>query len=387
MGEIGQTSAENFIDKYGKEGCNLRVNFVALIPAYNEEAVIGQTIASLFNAGMPRDRVIVVNDASKDRTAEIARNLGVVVIDNTINLGKAGGVTKALHVISSDPRYKDLTHICFLDADTLVDFRYFQAMRKRLSDDIKECEKANKGRKTKRRPIGVLCGQAKSLPHNWLTAFRAYEYWLTHALHKPAQATMKAIMVAPGCASTYSLDALKAVDWNDDTVTEDMDATIQVALSGRSIVYESGAIVYTQDPRSISDYFGQVGRRWYPGTWQVMGKHKLLWRGFFSKLHWECRFMTLEPFLFIGLPCVLAVNKPSTLLWFLGTGYVTNVLLAILAAWRERRWDILKFAWIFPFIWFPSILLFVGMSWNIFGRKKSSRRWYSPERYTPNGTS
>ena len=95
--------------------------------------------------------------------------------------------------------------------------------------------------------------------------------------------------------------------------------------------------------------------------------------------------MTLEPFLYIGMPIYFGIKNPSTLLWFFGSGYLINVALAIFASWREKRVDILKYAWIFPFIWFPSILLFLGMSWNIFGRKKSAQKWYSPERYTPDG--
>ena len=50
----------------------MRVNLVDLIPAYNEEAVIEQTIKSLFYAGMTPEKIIVINDASKDKTAEKA---------------------------------------------------------------------------------------------------------------------------------------------------------------------------------------------------------------------------------------------------------------------------------------------------------------------------
>jgi cellulose synthase/poly-beta-1,6-N-acetylglucosamine synthase-like glycosyltransferase len=359
----------------------MRVSLIALIPAYNEEAVIAKTLESLFRAGMRPDRIIVINDASKDKTAEIAEGLGVNVINNKVNMGKAEGVTNALRIISSDLRYKDLTHICFLDADTLVDSGYFQAVRKRLSDDIRECEKSVKKGRVKK-PISILCGRAKSIPHNWLTAFRAYELWLTHAIHKTAQAKFRVITVAPGCASTYSVEALKEVNWTDETVTEDMDATIQVALSGGRIAYEKNAVVYTQDPSTIRDYLGQIGKRWYPGTWQVMGKHGLIWQGLFSGLHWECRAMTLEPLAYAGILAYTLMWYPERLFWIFAVAFLTVVGLASIASLRERRFDIVKYSPIFPFILFTNLLFFVGQSWNIFGRKKSQRRkWFSPQRY------
>lgn len=365
----------------------MRVNFIALIPAYNEEVVIGQTIASLRQAGMRAEDIYVINDASKDRTAEIAAGLGVVVLNNKVNLGKAGGVTNALRIVFSSPRHKDLTHICFLDADTLVDPGYFQAVRSHLSEDLKACEKANKSRWRKsKRPISVLCGRAKSIPHNWLTAFRAYELWQTHAMHKSAQAKFRTITVAPGCASTYSVEVLKWVDWTDETVTEDMDATIQVALRGGVIAYEKRAVVYTQDPNTIRDYVGQLCKRWYPGTWQVMGKHGILWRGPFSRLHWECRLMVLEPMLYAGTLMYTAIFHPNRLMWIFGVAFLTVIVLSALASVWERRFDIVKYSPIFPFILFANLFMFVGKSANIFGRNKKVQRWYSPERYTHNGT-
>lgn len=360
----------------------MRVSLVVLIPAYNEELVIAKTIQSILSAGIQPNKIYVINDASKDRTQEIAEGFGVNVINNKVNLGKAGGITNALRIIITDVCHKDITHVCFMDADTLVDAGYFLAVRNRLLLDVDDCEKVNRNKLKKlKRPISVLCGRAKSIPHNWLTAFRAYELWQTHAIHKNAQSKLKTITVAPGCASTYSVEALKGVVWTDETATEDMDATIQVAVAGGIIEYEKDAIVYTQDPNTIRDYLGQTGKRWYPGTWQVMGKHQLLWRGIFSLLHWECRLMVLEPIAYVGTLMYLSVWHPKKLPWIFGVSFLIVVCIAFIASVRERRFDILKYSPIFPFILFTNLLVFVGVSGNIFGRNKKSLKWYSPERY------
>lgn len=352
------------------------VSLTVIIPAYNEELVIANTLQSIVNAGIAHRDIYVINDASKDRTAEFASNFGVNVINNHVNLGKARGVTRALDIILDDPRNFGITHVCFLDADTLLDPDYFNETISCLHNDLILC--ASTGKK----PISVICGRVKSIPHNWLTAFRAYELWQSYAVHKIAQSRLKSITVSPGCTSTYSIDALRGVDWSEDTSTEDMDATIQVAVSGGIIKYVSGVIVYTQDPNTIKDYVGQIERRWYPGTWQVMGKHGLLWRGPFKMLNWECRMMVLEPIAYVALLMYSALTNPDQLLWILSISYAIVIFLAILAAISEKRFDIFKYSFTFPIILFVNLMVFTGKAGNIFGKGKKDLKWYSPERYS-----
>ena len=44
-----------------------------MIAAYNEETVIGRTIASILDNGYPDLEIVVVNDGSSDRTLEVLR--------------------------------------------------------------------------------------------------------------------------------------------------------------------------------------------------------------------------------------------------------------------------------------------------------------------------
>ena len=58
---------------------------VAVIPAYDEEITIGSIVVG---AKSVVDTVIVVDDASMDRTAEIASKAGAEVIRNAKNVGR-----------------------------------------------------------------------------------------------------------------------------------------------------------------------------------------------------------------------------------------------------------------------------------------------------------
>ena len=62
---------------------------IALIPAYNEE----KTIAEVLEKTRPHvDRVLVINDGSSDRTEQIARSRGAVVVTHVINRGLGAAI-------------------------------------------------------------------------------------------------------------------------------------------------------------------------------------------------------------------------------------------------------------------------------------------------------
>jgi glycosyltransferase involved in cell wall biosynthesis len=51
-----------------------------VIPAYNSEEFIGEAIQSVLAQTLPVSEIIVIDDGSSDRTAEVARDLGAAVI-------------------------------------------------------------------------------------------------------------------------------------------------------------------------------------------------------------------------------------------------------------------------------------------------------------------
>jgi glycosyltransferase involved in cell wall biosynthesis len=76
----------------------VRVSF--LIPAYNEEATIGEVLERIGALGLDA-QVIVVDDGSRDRTAEIAEQHGATVIRQA-NAGKGSAIRAAIAVIDGD---------------------------------------------------------------------------------------------------------------------------------------------------------------------------------------------------------------------------------------------------------------------------------------------
>src|SRR5438552_7157487 len=66
--------------------------FVLLIPAHNEELVLGEALTALSRLDYPRSayRVVVIADNCSDRTAEIAREHGAIALErfDTVDIGK-----------------------------------------------------------------------------------------------------------------------------------------------------------------------------------------------------------------------------------------------------------------------------------------------------------
>ena len=75
------------------------VNIVAIIPAYNEEKALADVIAKTFKYV---DKVIVVNDGSVDKTAEVALNAGAEVISHSTNLGKGEALKSGFKALNDD---------------------------------------------------------------------------------------------------------------------------------------------------------------------------------------------------------------------------------------------------------------------------------------------
>ena len=75
------------------------VNLVAVIPAYNEEEALPEVISKTLKYV---DRVIIVNDGSDDKTAEVAMEAGAEVINHSTNLGKGEALKSGFKVIKED---------------------------------------------------------------------------------------------------------------------------------------------------------------------------------------------------------------------------------------------------------------------------------------------
>lgn len=84
-------------------------NVTVLIPAYNEESAIGDTVTAALNI-VGVEKVIVIDDGSRDSTAAIAACSGAFVVSSGKNIGKGGALNMGSGYITGDV-------VLLLDAD------------------------------------------------------------------------------------------------------------------------------------------------------------------------------------------------------------------------------------------------------------------------------
>lgn len=71
------------------------MKLLIVIPAYNEQENIARVVDNLIEH-YPQYDYLVVNDGSKDRTAQICREKGYRFLDLPVNLGLAGAFQAGL---------------------------------------------------------------------------------------------------------------------------------------------------------------------------------------------------------------------------------------------------------------------------------------------------
>lgn len=80
-----------------------------IIPAYNEAATIGIVVDKI-KKFYPNFEIIVVNDGSKDNTAEIAQQAGAIVYSHPYNIGNGAAIKSGIRIASGEV-------LVFMDGD------------------------------------------------------------------------------------------------------------------------------------------------------------------------------------------------------------------------------------------------------------------------------
>jgi cellulose synthase/poly-beta-1,6-N-acetylglucosamine synthase-like glycosyltransferase len=313
----------------------------------------------------PPEHIFAIDDDSSDRTGDVMDAFpGLNVIRNSSQLGKAHSLRRAIELHRLTERF---AFISLLDADSHVASNYFDIVVGSFAHD----------------PGAVLvCGSPRGTPHNYLTAFRTLEYAMALFVYRQGQDSLGVITVAPGCASTYRSWIIPALNWDGGTLVEDMDLTVQIHRKclGR-VRFAADAIAFTQDPRRLTDYLGQL-RRWYSGAWQVMWLHRLP----FGRQRIDTEFAILAGegliySLFVVLLPVLALLRPEVALRWVVLDQAVLAAAAALCAVHLRRPDVL--------LWYPTfaILRVLGSAiwlhtfWREVVRRRTLRTWFSVGRY------
>jgi len=283
-----------------------------IIACHNEELVIKKTIDSLIACNYPKLQIVVVNDGSTDRTAEIVEEMSKIYTNikliNSMKMGKA----KALQRSIKEVRTK---WIVFCDADTIFEKKALH----NFSNNILIADEN----------IGAIAGNILvGNQRNLITLSQTIEYGISQQFIKPAQDVINTITVVPGAVGMWRRDALiKSGGFLHDTLAEDADATMRIISIGKKVRFNSEARAKTEVPENFKDLFRQR-TRWQLGNMQALYKHK---KGVFNPHYSTLGFVGLPLFYIdIAMNVMYPLLSLFTLYIFISTYY--NLQLPMFAS-------------------------------------------------------
>ena len=246
-----------------------------LIPAYNEERHIAKCIKSLQNLDYPKGRlkIIVINDGSTDKTAQIAKNLGVRVITKKNEGSKAAAMNYGLKFVKTEL-------VACMDADSFA-----------TSDYLKKAV-----RHFDRNDIGAVASTVKVDKVTTLVSKIQWVEYLMSVVFRKLFALLDCQFVVPGPGGIYRTKVLRKIgDFETDNLTEDMEMALRLQVNGYRMGNCMDAFVYTACPEDFGSLFKQR-MRWYRGYLENFSKY--------SKMFLNPKFGNFGMFFF-----------PSTIIW------------------------------------------------------------------------
>ena len=231
-------------------GAGLR-RFAVLVPAHNEEAVIGRTLDSLDALDYPRDRfdVWVVADNCNDGTAAVARAHGARVEErqNRALAGKGHALGWLLQRLDEQGERYD--GYLIVDADSVLSRNYLRAFEAQLGAGAP-----------------AMQGYYTVLPLHGTRAeaLRGVALALVHYLRPAAKRALGLSCGLKGNGMGFAAALIARHGWPTAGLAEDVEFNLLLAAEGVRVAFAPEAVVRAEMPSSLRASASQ-NRRWEAG--------------------------------------------------------------------------------------------------------------------------
>ena len=233
--------------------------FMAIIPAHNEEAVVGNLIESLKAQTYNKELydIYVIADNCTDNTAKVAREAGAIVYERFDETKKTKGY--ALNWFLQQKIKEDAPYDAFFvfDADNIVDKNFITNMNRKLcqGEDVVQGYR-----------------DIKNPSDNWITAGYAIFYWQMHRFYHLARYNLGLSPLLNGTGFMVKFDVIKPQGWDTKTLTEDIEFSLKRIIKGKKLGWATDAIVYDEQPTGFKQSWSQRSR-WTVGHMQCIKEY------------------------------------------------------------------------------------------------------------------
>ena len=241
---------------------NKNHKFLAIIPAHNEEAVVGNLIESLQKQNYPKNKydIIVIADNCTDKTKDVAQSYGVKIFErheeDPAKRTKGDALRLLLNTLLSDPKM-DYDAFCVFDADNIVDPNFITAMNKHLCQG----EEVVQGYRDIKNPTD-----------SWIASGYAIFYWTMNRFYHLARYNAGLSPLINGTGFMVKFDAIRPTGWNTNTLTEDIEFSLKRIIQGKRLGWATDAVVYDEQPVKFKPSWSQRSR-WTIGHIQCLHEY------------------------------------------------------------------------------------------------------------------
>ena len=223
-----------------------------MIPAHNEESVIGNTVQTVLNLDYPNFEIIAIDDRSTDNTASVLKDLEKRYPEKVVAFirpkdafpGKSAVLNDALAFAKGEA-------ILVFDADATMD-------RDFLTNLVYELEPKDVGAVQARKVV-------RNKDVNLLTRCQNNEMTMdTH--FQVSRDSVKGAVELRGNGELIKRTALEDIGgWNNYTITDDLDMSTRLHIKGWDVRFCPDTVVYEEGIMYLSPLYRQR-RRWLEGT-------------------------------------------------------------------------------------------------------------------------
>lgn len=244
---------------------------VVLIPAHNEELVLGATLTSLIQQNYPRDSVelLVVADNCTDTTATIARQREVTVYERTNTELRGKGYALEWGMQKLFERSEKPDAVVIVDADTKVAPSFLTLLISQLFAGVAP-EKWATHRCALQGRYGVLNGS-----ESWRASLMEGAFELVNHIKPLGRSALGFSVGLKGNGMGFTRAVLEAAPWQGHSITEDIDYGLDLLLHhGITVGYAPDAVVRAQMPNNSAQAASQR-ERWERGRYRLLRERAL----------------------------------------------------------------------------------------------------------------
>lgn len=276
-----------------------------IVPAYNEEAGIVESVSAMMSLHYPELEVVVVVDGATDRTLQVLtdhfdlvevpwihraevpvrveptavlvpRGSAPLVVVSKDNSGRADSINTGINAA----RYP---LICMVDADSILDSEAIVNVVQPFIDDPERVV-ASGGVIRAANGCTVRHGRITDvrMPANWLARIQIVEYLRAFLLGRTGWSKLNSLLVISGAFGMFRRDlVVEAGGLDPTTIGEDAELVVRLHRrlrdAGRPyrIVFVAEPVSWTEVPVTLK-VLGRQRRRWSRGLGEIVWRHRAM---------------------------------------------------------------------------------------------------------------